>query len=153
MNKRIKKKHMWLGSKRAGTNHCANMIFRHIIRKCKAVGIEPNIRNLKRYIRWFYHNSSQDEWDKRVADAYMPWQMVLSAKHLLKSIPEKEDVVENSLSIKVAKQLNPDDATIDRINKFLTREGGDNNSLNPQSKVWVDSSELDKLVRNIEEGS
>lgn len=153
MNKRIKKKHMWLGSKRAGTNHCANEIFRHIIRKCKAVGIEPNIRNIKKYIRWFYHNSSQDAWDKRVADAYMPWQMIFSAKHLLKSVPEKKDVVENSLSVKVAKQLKLDDTTIDRIGKFLAREGGDNISLNPPPKVWVDSSELDKFIKNIKEGS
>jgi hypothetical protein len=153
MNKRIKKKHIWLGSKRAGTNHCATEILRHIIRKCDDAGIEPNIRNIKKYIRWFYHKSSQAEWDKRVADTYVPWQMVLSAKHLLKSIPDKKDVVENSLSVKVAKQLNLDNTTIDRINKLLTREGGDNNSLNPQSKVWVDSTELDKLIRNIEEGS
>lgn len=152
MNKRIKKKHMWLGSKRAGTNHCATEILRHIIRKCVKAGIEPNIRNIKKYIRWFYHNSSQAVWDKRVADTYIPWQTMLSAKHLLKSVPEKEGVVESSLSVKVAKQLNPDNTTIDKINKFLTREG-DNNSLNPQSKVWVDSSELDKLVRNIEEGT
>lgn len=83
MNKRIKKKHMWLGSKRAGTNHCAYKIMHHIIRKCIDAGIKPNIRNIKRHVLWFYHNSSQDEWDKRVDDAYFPWQSILSAKHLL----------------------------------------------------------------------
>lgn len=83
MNKRIKKKHTWLGTKRAGTNYCAEKIIHHIIKKSIDAGIEPNIRNIKRHVLWFYHNSSQAEWDKRVDDAYVPWQSILSAKHLL----------------------------------------------------------------------
>lgn len=83
MNKRIKKKHTWLGSKCAGHYHCANKIGNHIIRKCTNAGIEPNIRNIKRYMLWFYHNSSQYEWDKRLEEACYPNHLFLSAKHLL----------------------------------------------------------------------
>jgi hypothetical protein len=86
MNKRIKKKHQWLGVKRAGTNYCANEISRHIGRKILYSGITPKpsyILNVRRHVRWFFHHSSEEEWTKRVAEAYYPKQMVLSAKHLL----------------------------------------------------------------------
>lgn len=86
MNKRIKKKHKWLGTKRAGANHCANEIARHIWRKILYSGITPKpsyVRNVRRYVRWFFHHSSEEEWTKRVSEAYYPKQMFLSAKHLL----------------------------------------------------------------------
>lgn len=86
MNKRIKKKHKWLGVKRAGANHCANEIARHIGRKILYSGItpKPSYRlNVRRYIRWFFHHSSEEAWTKRVEEAYYPHQMFLSAKHLL----------------------------------------------------------------------
>lgn len=87
MNKRIKKKHNWLGAKRAGANHCANEIARHIGRKILYSGIIPKPSyklNVRRYVRWFFHHSSEEEWTKRVGEAYYPKQMFLSAKHLLK---------------------------------------------------------------------
>jgi hypothetical protein len=86
MNKRIKKKHQWLGVKRAGANYCANEISRHIGRKILYSGITPKpsyILNVRRHVRWFFHHSSEEEWTKRVAEAYYPKQMALSAKHLL----------------------------------------------------------------------
>lgn len=86
MNKRIKKKHKWLGVKRAGANHCANEICRHIGRKISYSGItpKPSYRfNVRRYVRWFFHNSSEEEWTERAGEAYYPKQMFLSAKHLL----------------------------------------------------------------------
>jgi hypothetical protein len=73
MNKRIKKKHQWPGSKRVIASWFTYDILFHIIIKCKYAGIKPNIRNIKKHIRWFCHNSSQDERDKRVADA---WQII-----------------------------------------------------------------------------
>lgn len=86
MNKRIRKKHKWLGVKRAGANHCANEICRHIGRKISYSGItpKPSYRfNVRRYVRWFFHNSSEEEWTERAGEAYYPKQMFLSAKHLL----------------------------------------------------------------------
>lgn len=86
MNKRIRKKHMWLGVKLGGANHCANEIARHIGRKILYSGITPKpsyILNVRRYVRWFFHYSSEEEWTKRVVKAYCPKQMFLSAKHLL----------------------------------------------------------------------
>lgn len=86
MNKRIKKKHKWLGAKRAGANYCGNEIARHIGRKILYSGItlKPSYRlNVRRYVRWFFHHSSEEEWLKRVVEAYDPVQMFLSAKHLL----------------------------------------------------------------------
>lgn len=98
MNKRIKKKHQWLGAKRAGANHCANEIARHIGRKILYSGItpKPSYRlNVRRHIHWFFHHSSEEEWSKRVEEAYYPRQMFLSAKHLLGSQLIKE-IVDNN---------------------------------------------------------
>ncbi len=86
MNKRIKKKHKYYGVKRAGANYCANEIARHIGRKILYSGITPKpsyILNVRRHVRYFFHHSSEEEWTKRVAEAYYPKQMFLSAKHLL----------------------------------------------------------------------
>jgi hypothetical protein len=90
MNKRIKKKHQWLGVKRAGANYCANEIARHIGRKILYSGITPKpsyVLNVRRHVRWFFHHSSEEEWGKRVAEAYYPDQWFLSAKHLLPADP------------------------------------------------------------------
>lgn len=87
MNKRIRKKHQWLGVKRAGANYCANEIARHIGRKILYSGITPKpsyVLNVRRHVRWFFHHSSEKEWLKRVAEAYDPSRMMfLSTKHLL----------------------------------------------------------------------
>ena len=86
MNKRIRKKHKWLGVKRAGANYCANEIARHIGRKILYSGITPKpsyMLNVRRHVRWLFHHSSEEEWSKRVAKAYYPKQMFLSSKHLL----------------------------------------------------------------------
>ena len=93
MNKRIRKKHQWLGTKRAGSNYCANAIARHIGRKIAYSGIPlkpPSyIRNVWRYIRWFFHHSSEEKWNKRVDKANKSDQMFLLHKHLIS--PDKEE--------------------------------------------------------------
>ena len=86
MNKRIKKKHKYYGVKRAGANYCGNEIAQHIGRKILDSGITPKpsyILNVRRHVRWFFHHSSEEAWTKRVAEAYDPIQMFLSARHLL----------------------------------------------------------------------
>lgn len=84
-NKRIRKKHYWLGSKRAGTNHCRCVIGNGIRRRYEeATGVEPKRRNIMRYLLWFYNNSSQKEWDDAVDKYYFNCQTLLSAKHLLR---------------------------------------------------------------------
>lgn len=91
MNKRIRKKHQWLGCKRAGANYCGNQIARHIGRKILYSGITPKpsyILNVRRHVRWFFHHSSEEEWSKRVDEAYFPHQMFFSAKHLLPAKPD-----------------------------------------------------------------
>ena len=86
-NKRIRKKHYWLGSKRAGTNHCRCVIGNGIRRRYEeATGTEPKRRNLVRYLLWFYHNSSEKEWDDAVDKYHVNCQPLLSAKHLLKNM-------------------------------------------------------------------
>ena len=89
MNKRIRKKHYWLGSKRAGTNHCRCVIGNGISRRYeKATGVEPKRRNIMRYLCWFYNNSSQNEWDDAVEKYRVNTQCILSAKHLLRQPKE-----------------------------------------------------------------
>ncbi len=96
MNKRIKKKHNWLGAKRTGFNYCANKIARHIWRKISYSGITPKPDyklNVRSYVHWFFLHSSEEKWSERVDEAYYPKQMFLSAKHLLVQHPiiPKED--------------------------------------------------------------
>ena len=85
MNKRTRKKHEWLGAKRAGAIHCKNEIARDIRRRISYSGITPksNRFNVRRYIHWFFHHSSEERWSNRVDEAFYPRQMFLSAKHLL----------------------------------------------------------------------
>jgi len=84
MNKRIRKKHYWLGSKRAGTNHCRCVIGNGIRRRYEeATGVESKRRNIMRYLLWFYNNSSEKEWDDAVDKYHVNYQPSLSAKHLL----------------------------------------------------------------------
>jgi hypothetical protein len=97
MNKRIKKKHQWLGTKLAGANHCAFEIAQHILRKMEYAGISPKpsyVRNVRRHVRWFFHHSSEKEWSKRAAAAYYPKQMYFSAKHLLMLPADYESSIE-----------------------------------------------------------
>lgn len=99
MNKRIKKKHEWLGTKIAGANHCANEIAQHIWRKLLYAGITPKpsyVLNVRRHVRWFFHHSSEEEWTKRAAEAYYPKQMFFSAKHLLPADYDKVDKLGSS---------------------------------------------------------
>lgn len=75
---------MQLGSKRAGTNCCRNDIGNGIrLRYIAGVGTEPIHRNIMRYLRWFYNNSSEKEWLGAVGKYYVPYQYMFSAKHLL----------------------------------------------------------------------
>ena len=91
-NKRIRKKHNWLGSKRAGTNHCRCVIGIGIRRRYEeATGIEPKRLNLMRYLLWFYHNSSQKEWDDAVDKYHVNIQYILSAKQLLNNMNSMEE--------------------------------------------------------------
>lgn len=86
MNKRIKKKHKWLGCKLAGANHCGNEIARHIRRKilCSGITTKPSyILNVRRYVRWFFHHSSEEEWIKRTGEACHTDPMFFSARHWL----------------------------------------------------------------------
>lgn len=86
MNKRIQKKHIWLDPKRAGTNYCRNAIGNGLRRRYIAcVGTEPIHRNIMRYLRWFYNNSSEKEWLGAVGKYYVPDQFRFSVKHLLPS--------------------------------------------------------------------
>lgn len=91
-NKRIIKKHYWLGSKRAGTNHCRCVIGNGIRRRYEeATGTEPKRRNIMRYLCWFYYNSSEKEWDDAVDKYHVNCQPLLSAKHLLKNMNSMEE--------------------------------------------------------------
>lgn len=82
--KRIEKKHKWLGSKRAGTCYCMNVIGNGIRRRyLDATDEEPSVKNIKQYLRWFYHNSSQKKWDECVSKYTISYQMMFSSKHLL----------------------------------------------------------------------
>jgi hypothetical protein len=88
MNKRIRKKHQWLGTKRAGAWHCANEIARHIGRKVLYSGIvtKPSYRrNIRSYVHWFFIHSSEKEWSERAVKASYTEQMFFSSKHLLSS--------------------------------------------------------------------
>lgn len=99
-NKRIRKKHYWLGSKRAGTNHCRCVIGNGIrIRYEEATGVEPKRRNIMRYLLWFYNNSSQKEWDDAVDKYHFNCQTLLSAKHLL-----RQPTTPSLLSLQVAER-------------------------------------------------
>ena len=83
-NKRIRKKHYWLGEKRAGTNHCRNTIGNGIRRRyIEATDTEPKHRNIMRYLRWFYIHSSLKEWSDSVRKYHINLQPYLSAKHLI----------------------------------------------------------------------
>lgn len=93
-NKRIRKKHYWLGSKRAGTNHCRCVIGNGIRRRYEeATGVESKRIHIMRYLRWFYNNSSQNEWDDAVDKYHVGRikQCILSAKHLLKNMNSVEE--------------------------------------------------------------
>lgn len=92
-SKRIKKKHMWLGTKRAGLPYCSNEIGQHVYRLLDEAGIKPIRRNIMRYLHWFYRHSTEAEWTIRVDRAYMPYQPILSAKHLLPKQPTYDQMV------------------------------------------------------------
>lgn len=84
--KRIKKKRIYFGPKRAGANYCLNVIGNGIRRRyIYATGEEPSVKNIKQYLRWFYHNSSQKKWVECVAKYITPSQTMFYAKHLLPS--------------------------------------------------------------------
>lgn len=94
-SKRIEKKHEWHGSKRAGTYYCMNIIGNGIRRRyIDATDEEPSVKNIKQYLRWFYHNSSQKEWDDCVSKHTISYQMMFSAKHLLPTQPDDGPLAE-----------------------------------------------------------
>ncbi len=83
MNKRIRKKHIWFGPKKAGRMYSRCEIGNSIVRRCKEAGIKYNRRAIWSYTHWLSIHSSEDEWIDRVNKAYYPYQMLLSAKHLI----------------------------------------------------------------------
>lgn len=84
---------MWLGAKRAGLPYCSNEIGQHVHRLLDEAGIKPIRRNIMRYLHWFYKHSTEKEWMERVDRAYIPQQMMLSAKHLLPRRPSMDQRV------------------------------------------------------------
>lgn len=83
MNKRIRKKHIWIGPKKAGLIYCRCEIGNSIVRRCKEAGIKYNRQAIWSYTHWLSIHSSEDEWIDRVNESYYPHQMFLSAKHLI----------------------------------------------------------------------
>jgi hypothetical protein len=124
-NKRLGKKHYWLGSKRAGTNHCRCVIGNGIRRRYEeATGVEPKRRNIMRYLLWFYHNSSQKEWDDAVDKYYINTQHLLSAKHLL-----RQPATPSLLSLQVAeRRYGGERCVLKGIEEYLLEGDNDGNN-------------------------
>lgn len=87
MNIRIIKKHnkQFIGLKSAGKMHNRCEIGNHICRKCREAGVEPNKRAVWSMTHDIMVHYSYAKLVKRLGDAYMPEQPLLSAKHLLKN--------------------------------------------------------------------
>lgn len=149
MNKRIKKKHQWLGTKLAGANHCAFEIAQHIWRKMEYAGIPPKPsyeRNVRRHIRWFFHHSSEKEWSKRAAEAYYPKQMYFSAKHLL-VLP-----VDNTLYTSFDGRYGPNPVVKDILDDMAERRKERKEELLSGANVHIDDMHsLDHLIKSYEE--
>lgn len=145
MNKRIRKKHKWLGTKLAGANHCANEIAQHIWRKLLNAGITPKpsyMLNVRRHVHWFFHHSSEEEWTKRAAEAYYPKQMYFSAKHLLP--------VDNTLYTVFNERYGPNPPVKDMLDEMTKRRKERKEKL--LSGVNVDDMHsLDNFIRTCEE--
>ena len=120
-NKRIRKKHYWLGSKRAGTNHCRCVIGNGIRRRYEeATGTEPKRIHIMRYLRWFYIHSSQKEWDDAVYKYHVNTLCILSAKHLL-----HQPITPSPSSLQAIERRYGDRCVLKGIEEYLLE--GDNN--------------------------
>ena len=145
MNKRIKKKHQWLGTKLAGANYCANEIAQHIWRKMEYAGIPPKPsyeRNVRRHIRWFFHHSSEKEWSKRATEAYYPKQMFLSAKQLLPADYESS----------IERRYGPNPVVKDMLEDMAERRKERKEELLSGANVHIDDMHsLEHLIKSYEE--
>lgn len=85
MNKRIIKKHnkQFIGLKSAGKMYNRCEIGNHICRKCREAGVEPNKRAVWSITHDIMVHYSYSKLVRRLSDAYMPEQTLLSSKHLL----------------------------------------------------------------------
>jgi hypothetical protein len=147
MNKRIKKKHQWLGTKLAGANHCAFEIAEDILRKMEYAGIPPKPsyeRNVRRHVRWFFHHSSEKEWSKRAAAAYYPKQMYFSAKHLLP--------VDNTLYTSFDGRYGPNPVVKDILDDMGERRKERKEAMLSGANVHIDDvHSLDHFIRTYKE--
>lgn len=145
MNKRIRKKHEWLGTKLAGANHCANEIAQHIWRKLLYAGITPKpsyVLNVRRHVRWFFHHSSEEEWSKRATEAYYPKQMFFSAKHLLPADYESS----------IERRYEPNPVVKDILNDMAERRKERKEELLSGLNIHIDDMHsMDHLIRSYEE--
>lgn len=125
---------MWLGTKRAGLSYCSNEIGQDIHRLLDEAGIKPIRRNIMRYLHWFYKHSTEAEWMIRVDRAYMPYQPILSAKHLLPKQPTYDQMVLYS-----------------RLSRIIDSIMSDTNKVEPPIDVMGIRQALDKCLQDIPE--
>ncbi len=84
MNKRIRKKRQHrLDNFIIISERCS--IGNHICRTCRMVDIEYNRRYVWSYTHWLKLHSSNTKWSLRVIESRTSDQMILSAKHLLRT--------------------------------------------------------------------
>ena len=84
MNKRIKKKRQHrLDFTITISERCS--IGNHICRRCRMNDIEYNRKNIWSYTHWLKLHSSNVKWRQRVLKSQCSEQMILSAKHLLRT--------------------------------------------------------------------
>lgn len=143
MNKRIKKKHMWLGAKRAGLPYCSNEIGQHVYRLLDEAGIKPIRRNIMRYLHWFYKHSTEAEWAKRVDRAYVPYQAMLSAKHLLPKQPTYDQMVLYSRIRDIRREW------YGRLKQAIDSVMVDTNKVVPPIDIMGIRQALEKCLQNI----
>ena len=87
-----------------------------------------------RYLHWFYRHSTEAEWTIRVDRAYMPYQPILSAKHLLPKQPTFDQMVLYS-----------------RLSRTIDSIMSDTNKVEPPIDVMGIRQALDKCLQDIPE--
>lgn len=84
MNKRIKKKRQHrLDSVITMSERCS--IGNHICRRCRMLGVKYNHKYVWSYTHWLKLHLSNAKWNQRVLKSQFSEQMILSAKHLLRT--------------------------------------------------------------------
>ena len=142
MNKRIMKKHMWLGEKRAGLPYCSNQIGQHVHKLLDEAGIKPIRRNIMRYLHWFCKHSTEAEWMKRVDRAHVSDQMMLSAKHLLPRPTYDQMVLYSRGKITIKEWYN-------RLKQAIDSVIVDTNKVEPPIDIMGIRQTLEKCLQNI----